>query len=59
MRSSSATAPPRRAAGAALLTAMGYDWVPGNLAGALAAERAGEAAVRVDTGYFLTGQARE
>ena len=43
--------------GAALLTAMGYDWVPGNLAGALAAERGGEAAARVDTGYFLTGRA--
>ncbi len=43
--------------GAALMTAMGYDWVPGNLAGALAAERAGPAAVRVDTGYFLTGSA--
>ena len=42
-------------AGSALLTAMGYDWVPGNLAGALALERAGEDAVRVDTGYFFTG----
>jgi short subunit dehydrogenase-like uncharacterized protein len=42
-------------AGSTLLTAMGYDWVPGNLAGALALERAGEAAVRVDTGYFFTG----
>ena len=40
-----------------LLTAMGYDWVPGNLAGALALERAGDAAVRVDTGYFITGDA--
>ena len=45
-------------AGVGLLTAMGYDWVPGNLAGALALERAGKAAVRVDTGYFLTGGAR-
>src|SRR5262245_21183150 len=44
--------------GAALLTAMGYDWVPGNLAGALALERAGETAARVDTGYFFTGKAR-
>ncbi len=43
--------------GAALMTAMGYDWVPGNLAGALAAERAGPAAVRVDTGYYFTGRA--
>jgi short subunit dehydrogenase-like uncharacterized protein len=36
---------------------MGYDWVPGNLAGALALERAGQSAVRVDTGYFITGEA--
>jgi short subunit dehydrogenase-like uncharacterized protein len=43
--------------GVGLLTAMGYDWVPGNLAGALALERAGERAVRVDTGYFYTGPA--
>ena len=43
--------------GVGLLTAMGYDWVPGNLAGALALERAGDAAVRVDTGYFITGSA--
>ena len=40
--------------GSALLTAFGYDWVPGNLAGALALREAGEAAVRVDTGYFMT-----
>ena len=48
---------PRRRArrAAALLTAFGYDWVPGNLAGALALERAGEAATRVDVGYFITG----
>lgn len=39
----------------ALMTAMGYDWVPGNLAGALALERAGGGVVRVDTGYFSTG----
>jgi short subunit dehydrogenase-like uncharacterized protein len=44
--------------GAALLTAFGYDFVPGNLAGALALERAGTAAVRVDVGYFFTGQNR-
>jgi short subunit dehydrogenase-like uncharacterized protein len=43
-------------AGVGLLTAMGYDWVPGNLAGALALERAGAEAVRVDTGYFMTGE---
>ena len=42
----------------ALMTAMGYDFVPGNLAGALALERAGDGAVRVDTGYFFTGEAQ-
>ena len=41
--------------GSALFTAFGYDWVPGNLAGALALDRAGDAALRVDIGYFLTG----
>jgi short subunit dehydrogenase-like uncharacterized protein len=47
---------PRAAAsGSALLTAMGYDWVPGNLAGALALRDAGPEAVRVEIGYFLTG----
>ena len=40
-----------------MLTAFGYDWVPGNLAGGIALARAGERAVRVDTGYFLTGAA--
>ena len=40
-----------------MLTAFGYDWVPGNLAGGLALERAGDRAVRVDTGYFFTGAA--
>ena len=42
-------------AGATLLTAMGYDWVPGNLAGALALTEAGDAATGVRTGYFTTG----
>jgi short subunit dehydrogenase-like uncharacterized protein len=44
-------------AGSALLTAMGYDYVPGNLAGALALRDAGERAVRVDVGYFVGGDA--
>ena len=39
----------------ALLTAMGYDFVPGALAGALALEEAGEDAVRVDVGYYALG----
>jgi short subunit dehydrogenase-like uncharacterized protein len=46
--------PRAEAAGCSLLTAMGYDFVPGNLAGALALERAtGASGVRV--GYFFTG----
>jgi short subunit dehydrogenase-like uncharacterized protein len=47
--------PPAERAGATLLTAMGYDYVPGALAGALALEEAGEPAVRVDVGYFAFG----
>ena len=47
--------PPAEQAGIGMLTAMGYDWVPGNLAGALALDRAGELATRVDVGYFITG----
>ena len=43
------------AAGCGLVTAFGYDWVPGNLAGALALRDAGKDAVRVDVGYFITG----
>src|SRR3954453_4755124 len=39
----------------ALLTALGYDWVPGNLAGGLALAEAGDAAVRVDVGYYVVG----
>lgn len=46
---------PARAAGAALVTAFGYDFVPGNLAAALALERAGDRAEKVAAGYFLTG----
>jgi short subunit dehydrogenase-like uncharacterized protein len=43
--------------GCGMITAFGYDFVPGNLAGAIALERAGEDAVRIDTGYFFTGAA--
>lgn len=46
---------PARETGAALLTALGYDWVPGALAAALALEDAGDRAVRVDVGYFVRG----
>jgi short subunit dehydrogenase-like uncharacterized protein len=44
-------------AGCGMLTAFGYDWVPGNLAGGIALDRAGESAVRIDVGYFVTGSA--
>jgi short subunit dehydrogenase-like uncharacterized protein len=50
---------PRAAAtGARLVTAFGYDYVPGNLAGAIAARRcrrAGRPASRLDIGYFIDG----
>jgi short subunit dehydrogenase-like uncharacterized protein len=41
--------------GAVLLTAFGYDYVPGNLAGALALQTAGPAAARIQVGYFVRG----
>jgi short subunit dehydrogenase-like uncharacterized protein len=47
--------PAAEKAGCAMLTAFGYDWVPGNLAGGIALDRAGESAVRIDVGYFTTG----
>jgi short subunit dehydrogenase-like uncharacterized protein len=47
--------PGAQAAGCGLVTAFGYDWVPGNLAGALALREAGEAATRVEIGYFAPG----
>ncbi|HYI18474.1 MAG TPA: saccharopine dehydrogenase NADP-binding domain-containing protein [Solirubrobacteraceae bacterium] len=47
---------PARATRATLLTAMGYDFVPGALAAALALREPGaEAAVRVDVGYYALG----
>lgn len=39
-----------------LLTAFGYDYLPGNLAAAVALQRAGDTATRVDVGYFTTGR---
>jgi short subunit dehydrogenase-like uncharacterized protein len=48
--------PAAQAAGCGLVTAFGFDWVPGNLAGALALTEAGTAATRVDVGYFATGE---
>ncbi|MBI5104101.1 MAG: saccharopine dehydrogenase NADP-binding domain-containing protein [Solirubrobacterales bacterium] len=47
--------PRAEAAGVGLLTAMGYDWVPGNLAGALALRDGGAYAVKVAIGYFASG----
>ena len=47
--------PPAERAGAALLPAMGYDFVPGALAAALALEEAGPDALRVDVGYYAFG----
>lgn len=44
-----------RASGSALLTAMAYDYVPGNLAAALALRDAGPSATRVEVGYFVNG----
>jgi short subunit dehydrogenase-like uncharacterized protein len=48
--------PRAKSAGAGLLTAFGYDYVPGNLAGALALEEAGDRATRVAVGYFFSGR---
>jgi short subunit dehydrogenase-like uncharacterized protein len=47
--------PGAQAAECGLVTAFGYDWVPGNLAGALALRDAGEAATSVQIGYFNPG----
>lgn len=47
--------PAARRAGCGLLTAFGYDCVPGNVAGALALRDAGESAVTLDVGYFVGG----
>ena len=47
---------PRATGRCALIPAFGYDFVPGNLAGALALAAAGEPLVtRVTVGYFVTG----
>jgi short subunit dehydrogenase-like uncharacterized protein len=48
--------PVAKSSGCGMLTAFGYDYVPGNLAAGIALRRAGDDAVRVDTGYFLTGR---
>jgi short subunit dehydrogenase-like uncharacterized protein len=59
VRSVFAEAGPRAAtSGSSLLTAFGYDFVPGNLAAALALQQAGPAATQVATGYFFDGNAK-
>lgn len=45
--------PRAESAGVGMVPAFATEWVLGNLAGALAVERGGPEAVRVDTGYFL------
>lgn len=45
--------PRAESAGVGMVPAFATEWVLGNLSGALAVERAGPDAVRVDTGYFL------
>lgn len=47
--------PRARESGAVMLPAFGYDYVPGTLAGALAAHEAGAAARTLDIGYFADG----
>ncbi|MEW9533345.1 trans-acting enoyl reductase family protein [Microbispora sp. NPDC049125] len=47
--------PAAAARGSALITAFGYDYVPGNLAASLALRKAGPEAARVDIGYFVRG----
>ena len=44
--------------GAVLLIAFGYDYVAGNLAGALALQGAGLATAQVQVGYFVGGDIR-
>ncbi|MCG5433603.1 saccharopine dehydrogenase NADP-binding domain-containing protein [Mycobacterium sp. MYCO198283] len=46
---------PARAAQITMLTAFGYDYVPGNLAAGLALAEAGDRATAVDVGYFIVG----
>ncbi|WP_106850403.1 trans-acting enoyl reductase family protein [Blastococcus sp. Marseille-P5729] len=43
--------------GVTMMTALGYDWAPGNLAGALAVEQGGDQVSSVKIGYFNGGKA--
>ncbi|KIH99545.1 saccharopine dehydrogenase [Streptomonospora alba] len=47
-----------RETGSVMLPAFGYDYVPGILAGTLAALHAGDAVRALDIGYFATGRRR-
>ncbi len=49
--------PRAEAAGVGMLTAFGYDFVPGNLAAGLALAEAGDRASSVRVGYFMSGRA--
>ncbi len=44
--------------GARLITAFGHDYVPGNLAGALALQRSGATVHRLEVGYLIRGGGR-
>ncbi|MDQ3761125.1 MAG: saccharopine dehydrogenase NADP-binding domain-containing protein [Actinomycetota bacterium] len=44
--------------GASLIPAFGHDYVPGNLAGALALRRSGGAVHRIEIGYLISGVGR-
>ncbi|ALG84886.1 saccharopine dehydrogenase family protein [Gordonia phthalatica] len=46
---------PARGSGSVMLPAFGYDYIPGMLAGDLAATDAGPAARSIDVGYFASG----
>ena len=48
--------PAAERAGVTMLTAFGYDYVPGHVAGALALEDGGPQAVQVEVGYFNANQ---
>lgn len=50
--------PQAERAGASLITAFGYDYVPGNLAGALALRLAGAGVHRIEVGYLTGGVGR-
>ncbi|MDQ2879940.1 MAG: saccharopine dehydrogenase [Actinomycetota bacterium] len=50
--------PPAQRSGASLITAFGHDYVPGNLAGALALRRSGGGVHRVEIGYLISSGGR-